>query len=179
MHWMLMPLRRYAEFSGRSRRMEYWMWVLFQFLIGMAVIVLMMILGGGAMMAGGDVNAMAAAGGGIVILWGLYMLMALAFIIPNIAVTIRRLHDTDRSGWWILMPLIPYVLAFVSMIGGAASGTQGGMATGGIIGIVAMLAYLAALITLLVFMFLEGTRGPNRFGPDPKGADRDTGQVFA
>jgi uncharacterized membrane protein YhaH (DUF805 family) len=65
------------------------------------------------------------------ILGGLY---GLAVLIPSIAVTVRRLHDTDRSGWWFLIQLIPIV--------------------GGII--------------LLVFVCLEGTRGPNRFGADPK-----------
>ena len=52
MEWMLMPLKRYAEFSGRSRRKEYWMFVLFQFLIYVAFLVLMMLFGGGALMSG-------------------------------------------------------------------------------------------------------------------------------
>lgn len=61
-------------------------------------------------------------------------LLGLVLFIPSLAVTVRRLHDTDRSGWWMLLALIP-------LIGG---------------------------IVLLVFMCLEGTRGPNRFGADPK-----------
>jgi uncharacterized membrane protein YhaH (DUF805 family) len=176
MEWMLMPLKRYADFSGRSRRMEYWMWVLFQFLIGMVFWVLMFAVGGGAMMSG-DPNALASAGAGMLVIWALYMLLALAFFIPNLAVTVRRLHDTNRSGWWILAPMVPYVIAFVSIMGAAASGSQGGLAAGGIIGMVAVLAAIGLGITLLVFMFLEGTRGPNKYGPDPKA--QDTSQVFA
>ena len=176
MHWMLMPLRRYADFSGRSRRMEYWMWILFQFLIGLAFWVLMLVLGGSAMMSG-DPTAMASAGAGMMIVWFLYMIVGLAFFIPSLAVTVRRLHDTNRTGWWILAPLVPYVVAWVSILGGAASGGEAGMATGGIIGMVAILAALVLGLVLLVFMFLEGTRGPNQYGADPKGTDAN--QVFA
>ncbi len=176
MDWMLMPLRRYADFSGRSRRMEYWMWVLFQFLIYLGVIVLMMIIGGGALMTGDPSSAMAA-GGAALVIFGLYFIWQLAVLIPSLAVTVRRLHDTNRSGWWILAPIVPYFVAFISIFGGAASGSQGGLAAGGIIGLVSMLAAIGLGITLLVFMFLEGTKGPNKYGPDPKGAN--TGEVFA
>jgi uncharacterized membrane protein YhaH (DUF805 family) len=69
------------------------------------------------------------------VLLGLSILWSLFAFIPNLAVTIRRLHDTDKSGWFILLGLIPLVGAIV----------------------------------LLVFYFMDGTRGPNRFGPDPKG----------
>jgi uncharacterized membrane protein YhaH (DUF805 family) len=176
MDWMLMPLRRYADFSGRSRRMEYWMWVLFQVLIYFAVIVLVMLVGGGAMMAGNPTSAMAAGGAALVILL-LYLLWQLAVLIPSIAVAVRRLHDTNRSGWWILAPLVPYLIGFISLFGGAATGSQSGLAAGGMIGLVCMLVALGLGLVLLVFMFLEGTRGPNKYGPDPKGSD--TGQVFA
>src|SRR3954465_2576628 len=71
MEYMFMPLKRYAEFSGRSRRMEYWMFFVFQFLIGIAFWVLMMIVGGAAMMGGGGPGALMAAGGGIMIVMAL------------------------------------------------------------------------------------------------------------
>lgn len=177
MEWMLMPLKRYADFSGRSRRMEFWMWVLFQFLLGMAFMVLMMVLGGAAMMSG-DPGQMMAAGGAVLIIYILYLLMALAFLIPNLAVTVRRLHDTNRSGWWIMLFWGPYLLMIVSSFAIGASAASGGNAmAGGVLGLVSMLALIVGGLVLLVFMFLEGTRGPNQYGPDPKGAD--TGQVFA
>ena len=175
MNWMLMPLRRYAEFSGRSRRMEYWMFQLFLFLVYMAIIVLMMVVGGGALMSAGDPTAMAAAGGAAMIIFAVYGLFALAMFIPSLAVTVRRLHDTDRSGWWILAPISGYVIMLIGAAMAAASPDNPGI--GGIFAMVGMIAVIGLGITLLVFMFLEGTRGPNKYGPDPKGEALD--QVFA
>ena len=87
MEWMLMPLKRYAEFSGRSRRMEFWMWVVFQFLIGIAFIILMVALGGAAIMSSdvgsGDLGWAMAMGGIMLILYLLYFLVQLAFLVPE------------------------------------------------------------------------------------------------
>ena len=175
MNWMLMPLKRYAEFSGRSRRMEYWMFQLFMFLVYIAMMVLMMIVGGGAMMSGGDPSAMMAAGGAAMIIFGLYGLFALAMFIPSLAVSVRRLHDTNRSGWWILAPLAGYVVMLVGAVLAAGSPDNPGL--GGIVAMIGGIATLILALTLLVFMFLEGTRGPNNYGPDPKGEALD--KVFA
>jgi uncharacterized membrane protein YhaH (DUF805 family) len=172
MEYMFLPLKRYAEFSGRSRRMEYWMFVVFQFLLGIAFWVLMMVVGGAALMGGGGPGALMAAGGGLMIVAALYGLVGLALIIPGIAVAVRRLHDTNRSGWWLLAPLAGYCIMFIGT-GMAASGSSAG-------GILAMLGGIAALVmalVLIVFMFLEGTKGPNQYGPDPKGGV--DAQVFA
>ena len=182
MEWMFMPLKRYAEFSGRSRRMEFWMWVLFQILIGCVFVVVVMALGGTALMSG-DPTQLLAMGGMIVILYLLYLVVMLAFFIPSLAVTIRRLHDTDRSGWWVMLYWGPYLfMIFASFaLGASAAGgadpTGDAAMTGGVIAMVASLAWLAGSLVLLVFMFLEGTRGPNRFGADPKSPDQ--GQIFA
>lgn len=138
MQWMLMPLRRYADFSGRSRRREYWSFVLFNLLIGLAVWALL----AATYVAGMSEAQMTMIMGPVFMLYGL---VALAFIIPGIAVTIRRLHDTDRSGWFVLFAVIPLVGAIV----------------------------------LLVFYCEEGTRGPNRFGPDPKADERLGAPTFA
>ena len=139
MEWMLMPLKRYADFSGRSRRMEFWMWQLFKFAVVFGVMILMMILGGAALMGASDggPHAVMAAGGVVLILYLLLLLFGLAIIIPDIAVTVRRLHDTDRSGWWILAPVAPYIVVFLAAgfagsfarIGGVAGGL-GGLAAG-------------------------------------------------
>lgn len=175
MNWMFLPLKRYAEFSGRSRRMEYWMFQLFLILVYVALMVLMMVLGGGALMAGGDPSAVMAAGGAALIVGGLYMLFALAMFIPNLAVSVRRLHDTNRSGWWLLAPLSGYVIMVIGTVMAAGSPDNPGL--GGILAMVGMIAVIGLGLTLLVFMFLEGTRGPNQYGPDPKGEALD--QVFA
>jgi len=191
MNWMLMPLRRYADFNGRSRRMEFWMWQLFLFLVNMAVFIIAMIIIGSAMFAllgsnpdafsssgdysydstyyESDIDPGAAATIGVagIIIFGLYGLFALFMLIPNLAVTVRRLHDTNRSGWWILAPLAPYAVGFVMAILATAAPDLAIVA--GIVSLLAMLAAFGLAIMLLVFYFLEGTRGPNRFGPDPKG----------
>ena len=176
MNWMLLPLKRYAEFSGRSRRMEYWMFQLFMFLVYMAMMVLMMVVGGGAMMmASGDPSSALAAGGAVLLIFGVYCLFALAMFIPSLAVSVRRLHDTNRSGWWILAPIAGYVIMVAGGLLAAASPDNPGL--GGVFAMIGGLAVLGLGLTVLVFMFLEGTRGPNNYGPDPKGEALD--KVFA
>lgn len=174
MEYMFMPLRRYADFSGRSRRMEFWMWQLFQFIVYIGIVVLMMLFGGGAMMMG-DPNSLMAAGGVIFLIFALYGIYALAVLIPSIAVAVRRLHDTERSGWWILAPLAGYLLAIIGGVMAASSPDAPGV--GGIIALVGFVAMFGLGLTLLVFYFLEGTRGPNKYGPDPKQPTPD--KVFA
>jgi uncharacterized membrane protein YhaH (DUF805 family) len=174
MEYMFMPLKRYADFSGRSRRMEYWMWFVFLFLLGMAFGVLMSIVGGVALM-GGNLSSLVAAGGAIMIVMMLYALVCLGLIIPNLAVTVRRLHDTNRSGKWLLGLILAYAVMLVGSFMAAAS--PGNPGIGGMLAMVGGLAALGLALTLLVFMFLEGTKGPNRYGPDPKGGV--DAQVFA
>ena len=128
MEWMLMPYRRYFDFEGRSRRKELWLFSLFIMIVYSVLIVL--VLAGGFSMgeAAEDVAPLSWIALALLVLFGL------ATIIPSLAVQVRRFHDQDRSGWFLLLNFIPYL--------------------GGLI--------------VLVFMLMEGTRGPNRFGPDPK-----------
>jgi uncharacterized membrane protein YhaH (DUF805 family) len=129
MEWATLPFKRYAEFTGRSRRKEYWMFTLLVVVVAIVLSLVEGVLGLGGMVGG--------------VYGPLTTLFLLATLVPSIAVGIRRLHDTDRSGWWILIALVPFV--------------------GGLI--------------LLVFYVLEGTKGPNQYGPDPKG--EDLAQTFA
>jgi uncharacterized membrane protein YhaH (DUF805 family) len=111
MDWMLMPLRRYAEFSGRSQRKEYWMFFLFQVIVVVVLGIIEGMLGLTGMVAGA---------------YGpLTMLFWLAVLIPGIAVGIRRLHDTDRSGWWLLLAFVPLVGAIVLLVFFVSDGTHG------------------------------------------------------
>jgi len=151
--FMLMPFRRYAEFSGRSRRMEYWSFALFN-LIVMTVIVGIAMASGfslsmfGRMTAGADPSLFF--GTGMIVLFSLAGLYWLAIIVPTIAVTVRRLHDREMSGWWYLGFI---VLGMIPVVGWIAN------------------------IAFLVITFLPGTVGPNRFGDDPK--DPSGAEVFA
>ena len=110
MHWMLLPLKRYAEFSGRSRRMEYWMFFLFNIIISIALIIVDGILG------------TSAAPGAMGLFGAIYLL---ALLIPGIAVAVRRLHDTGRSGWWILIGLVPFVGGIILIVFLVQDGTPG------------------------------------------------------
>ena len=101
MHWYLGVLKKYADFSGRAQRREYWMFVLFNILISIALVVIDSMVG------------FMDAENGFGLLSGLY---TLAVLIPSLAVTVRRLHDTGHSGWWVLISLIPLVGAIVLLI---------------------------------------------------------------
>ncbi len=105
-------LKNYVGFSGRARRQEFWMFALFNFIIAVVLAVI----------------------GAVIKTQIIYIIYALAVLLPGLAVSFRRLHDTNKSAWWILIGIVPFV--------------------GGII--------------LLVFLCIEGTRGDNNFGPDPK-----------
>ncbi|MEA3640915.1 MAG: DUF805 domain-containing protein [Lamprobacter sp.] len=94
MNWYLEVLRKYAVFTGRARRKEYW----FYFLINFLIITLLLLTD--KLIGTLDQED------GMGLLSGIY---ALAVLIPGIAVAIRRLHDTDRTGWWVLIALIPIV----------------------------------------------------------------------
>lgn len=93
MNWYLTVLKRSFDFNGRSHRAEYWYFVLFSVIISF-------VLGfiDGAMGTPGQV--------GIGLLGAAY---SIAIIIPSIAVGVRRLHDTGRSGWWLLVAIVPIV----------------------------------------------------------------------
>ena len=102
MKWFLEALtKKYATFEGRARRREYWTFVLFYVL---AVVVLAIV---------DDVVGTFNEEVGLGLLSGLFVL---ATLIPTIAVTVRRLHDTDRSGWWVLLEFIPIVGGLVLLV---------------------------------------------------------------
>ncbi len=110
MSWYLEALKKYAVFSGRSRRMEYWYFVLFN------IIVAIVLAGIDALL--GTFSSSSSIG----LLSGIY---GLAVIIPSLAVTVRRLHDIDRSGWWIFINLIPLIGAIVLLVFAVSEGTAG------------------------------------------------------
>jgi uncharacterized membrane protein YhaH (DUF805 family) len=113
MEWMLLPFRRYADFEGRSRRMEYWMYQVFTMLV---YLVFMMIMLAGMPWSEMDTNPNAEPGP---VFWVGFSLMVLWFFftfIPDIAVTVRRFHDQDLSGWMYLLRLIPYLGPLVVMV---------------------------------------------------------------
>ncbi|MFA1261302.1 DUF805 domain-containing protein [Xanthomonas axonopodis pv. fascicularis] len=118
MEWMLLPLKRYADFNGRSRRKEYWMFALMQFLV-------LFVFGGlfaVAAVAMGNENGPGALAW---LICAVMVIACLALIVLGIAVTVRRLHDQDKSGWFYLISLVPYVGAFVLLVFMCIEGTPG------------------------------------------------------
>src|SRR5215471_21334270 len=108
--------RNYVGFSGRASRSEFWYWILFTVLVSIVATII-------------DLVVLSSNTSVLSTIW------SLATFLPSLAIGVRRLHDTDRSGWW-------WLIAFIPLIG---------------------------IIVLIVFWCFEGTRGPNRFGPDPLG----------
>ncbi len=110
MNWYLEVLKKYAVFSGRARRKEYWFFVLFNAIFAIAAMILDNILG----LAIEDVG------------YGpFYILYALATIVPGVAVSVRRLHDIGKSGWYILLAFIPCVGAIILLIFDLTPGDTG------------------------------------------------------
>ena len=126
MEWMLLPLKRYAQFSGRSRRKEYWMYTLFLVIVGFVLGILDSILGLGGQAALTSETSPTGAFYGALINRGLLAnLFTLATLIPSLAVGVRRLHDTNRSGWWYLLLFIPLIGAIVLLVWFCTAGTPG------------------------------------------------------
>ena len=110
MGWYIEALKKYAVFGGRSRRKEYWYFVLFSVIVSLVLSAIDALLG--TFSSSTNVG----------LLGGIY---GLAIIVPSIAVSVRRLHDTDRTGWWILINLVPIVGSIVLLVFYVLDGTPG------------------------------------------------------
>ncbi|CBG91462.1 DUF805 domain-containing protein [Citrobacter rodentium] len=105
MNWYLDVLRQYSVFTGRARRKEYWMFVLINMIVSAIINVIQSVVGMDAPY--------------------ISMLYSLAVLLPSIAVAVRRLHDTERSGWWLLLSLIPIIGTIVIIVFLCQHGTAG------------------------------------------------------
>ena len=157
-------LRKYADFNGRATRAEYWWWVLATVIFGMAL---------------GTLDAF------IVSIidqeWAsspLTTIFHLAILLPNLAVSARRLHDIGKSGWWILVWFVLTVIGWipvvvglvVSLLRGALEGQLEANSFVPLIvgGAITLLLALALLLWIILWMARQGESGPNRYGPDPR-----------
>ncbi len=104
MNWYVEVLKKYAVFTGRASRTEYWMFFLFNLIIVLAIGIVERILGIPAVLG---------------IIYGL------AVLVPGIAVGVRRMHDTDRTGWWLLIGFVPVIGAIVVIVFLAQASTPG------------------------------------------------------
>ncbi|WP_417379166.1 DUF805 domain-containing protein [Gimesia sp.] len=126
MNWYLKVLKNFATLDGRARRLEYWMFTLFDVIFTVLSFVVGAVLG--------RLLNLDEALNGVGLGLGLCLLYLLIVLMPKLSVTVRRLHDTDRSALWLLVFLIPGIGPLV----------------------------------MFIMMILEGTKGPNQYGPDPK-----------
>lgn len=119
MEWMIMPLKRYADFTGRSQRIEYWMFVLFICLVMFAGVVVGILLS--EQVAYNSYRSEMT----MVAVFALIGLFYLAILIPLIAVQVRRFHDQDLSGWLVLLGFIPYIGGLIIFVFMCIDGTPG------------------------------------------------------
>ena len=143
---------KYFDFTGRARRSEFWYFILFLVIVSIVIaLVEMMIFGApsetGLMGAGTFAEA------------PFSNLFSLATLVPSLSVTARRLHDTGKSGWFQLLPIVPAILMMLAM---GASGSVGA------IGVVLALVTLATCVLLIVWCATDSHPGDNQYGPNPK-----------
>lgn len=115
MNWYLKCLKQYADFRGRARRKEYWMFTLFNAIIGFVFGCIDGLLG----WTNPEI--------GLGVLGGIY---SLAVLVPGLAVTVRRLHDVGMSGWKLLYVLIPIIGAIILIVSYCTAGDSGSNAWG-------------------------------------------------
>lgn len=145
--WALRPFAKFAEFSGRAPRAEYWWFYFATTIIQVAIGVLDELLRTSDKLS---------------------TLYSLVIFVPWLAVTVRRLHDTDRSWRWLLLPLATFVALLAAVIVGFNFETAQKIPVSIIV--TGSLA-AGAFIVILVLMILPGTHGPNRYGLDPYGSN--------
>jgi len=135
---------RYVDFQGRSRRSEYWWVILFNYIVVGVLYAVLFTIGGVSLEGSGQPNVIGMIAGLLVMLYGL------ATLIPGIAIAVRRLHDRNMSGWFLLL---------------------------GLLCIIPFIGFIVAIGFIVVFA-LPGTVGPNKFGPDPKNPMAGTADTF-
>ncbi|WP_288432899.1 DUF805 domain-containing protein [uncultured Deinococcus sp.] len=145
MNTYLNVLRQYARFGGRARRREYWTFVLVNTLVGFGLTRLAGYLSPDLGVRGPSLNV------GTVLYW----VFTVATALPTLAVTVRRLHDTGRSGWWLLGYVAFLLACFLS--------------TGTSVGVFSGLLFLLGLIVMAVSLAQNSAPGRNRWGDSPKG----------
>jgi uncharacterized membrane protein YhaH (DUF805 family) len=127
--------QHYFDFNGRARRADFWWYVLAVLVITIVLAIIDRLIGTNILTA----------------------LLSLALLLPNLGIGVRRLHDIGKSGWWIVLPLAPWLLMLISFLM-----FQWTLAM--ILGVVT----LACWVLLIYWYAQPGTAGQNPYGPDPK-----------
>jgi len=115
MHWYLTALKKYATLDGRARRSEYWMFILFDVLFSFLSFVIGAVIGN-TLSGSGELSGLG---------FGLFLFYLAVTLMPKLSVTVRRFHDTGRSGLWLLVGLIPVIGAIITLVLMLQPGNQG------------------------------------------------------
>lgn len=170
MKYFLKCWKHYADFKGRARRKEYWMFLLFNyiisFIIGMVYYIGVMFQAF-AKFSSGEMYNMALSGlyfgtGWVMVIFCILMAYSLAVLLPTLAVIVRRLHDIGRKGTWLLLLLVPiplYCIFYFCMFSLVAVI---------ILGILMMICSLGITVLYIVLGCIDGQKGENQYGPNPK-----------
>ena len=159
MKWFVQALRRYADFRGRARRREWW-W--FNLLVGVPPVLLVMAFGVVAALLPASEGSSPSSDSnpvmqGLVGIVGLLLTgYALGTMVPALSVTVRRFHDVGLSGWFLLLTVAP----FAFLLAGSPE--------------LMMLAVVAVQIGFLIVLLLDGQKGSNKYGADPKDRNSTT-----
>lgn len=154
MKWFVKCINNYVNFRGRARRSEFWYFVLFSTILAVVATILDSIVFGSPRRI-------------------FYGLVGLFLFLPGLAVQVRRLHDTNRSGKLLLWMLLAYVIWIVLLfVFGLGTFLSGGSASASVLflalAIVGGIAFLVWCIFFLAWYCTPGTPGDNQYGPDPK-----------
>ena len=161
--WAVRPLKCYAQFSGRASRAEYWWFILAFTLIGLALEYVDEALGGPVVGAYGPLS----------------LIFEILLLVPGLAVQVRRLHDIDRSGWWVLLGAGSYGLLISTLLVPDPTQLLESIQNSSVgILLALVVAFIISAVVMLVFMITRGDDGRNRFGDDPYGPGR-LDEIFA
>lgn len=144
--WVLLPVKRYAQFSGRSSRAEYWWFTLVSTAAGFAFDAIDRAIGSGFAILG--------------------LIFTVGLFVPSLSVTVRRLHDIGMSGWWMLAALAPaFFFGMQSSFNRLESEFNGGTAANS--SLLSISLFVIVCLALAVCLALPGKKGSNRYGGDP------------
>jgi uncharacterized membrane protein YhaH (DUF805 family) len=139
----------YANFRDRAARSEYWWWALFATVVCLLAWLLDLVVFNGFSVS------------------PFLLVVYLAFLLPGLSVTVRRLHDTGRSGWWLLVPLGSAVLVAVVSVVAAITNPQGQQSTATLLLVgIPTIVSIGTSVLLLIWMALPSIPGNNHYGPN-------------
>lgn len=145
------------SFSGRINRAKYWLAVLVYFVVGIVALLAVLASFGGSLTGGDIFGRLMGVGAGAIVL---VIVLTAALIVSSLAVAVKRLHDRNKSGWWILVfYVLPGMLQSIAESSGSTPAA----------GALGLLSFAISIWAFVELGCLRGTEGPNDYGPDPLG----------